>query len=192
MLKTSNIKKHKFSLIQEFLDLNFLSEEIVLAGGSLRSLINSDEIISDYDLFFLGENFVNNKEILEKKILELGGVKSFQCELDELRTFSLNGSKIQFITTPACSDVFRLLDSFDINACRFAFDGVNFYFFKQSIKDILKKHITIHKVTYPVATLKRIAKYNKKGYKITLAAKEFVLQVANNGLDMDLEKVYVD
>lgn len=189
MRKTKN---WKLNGIRSFLNYGFLQENIVLAGGSLRSLIDPLEPIQDYDIFFLGENPLSLKEEVENKIKKLGGKKTFQCDSDELRSFSLHGMKIQLIETKKYSSPEELILDFDINACMFALHQGELFFRKQSIKDIKKKHITINKVTYPVATLKRISKYQSKGYKITLAAAEFVKQVAENSLDMDLERVYID
>lgn len=193
MRKTKNIKDWKLNGIRSFLNYGFLQENIVLAGGSLRSLIDPLEPIQDYDLFFLGENPLSLKEDIENKIKKLSGKKTFQCDLDELRSFTLHGMKIQLIETQKkYSTPQELILDFDINACIFALHQGELFFRKQSIKDIKKKHITINKVTYPIATLKRISKYQSKGYKITLAAAEFVKQVAENSLDMDLDRVYID
>ena len=194
MFEIKNIKSQKFGAIQEFLDLNFLSNKIILAGGSLRTLINPDDKVVDYDLFFIGEDIGDIKNNLQQRIFDLGGKKIFQCKKDELRSFKLGEIKIQFISIQSIkyNSVEDLLNSFDINASRFAFDGESLYCFKESIADIFYNHISLHKVTYPTATLKRIAKYWEKGFKITRASKEFVRQVRDNGLDMDEEIVYVD
>lgn len=194
MFEIKNIKPQKFASIQEFLDLNFLSNRIILAGGSLRTLVNPDDKVIDYDLFFIGEEIEEIKNNLQQKIFDLGGKKIFQCKKDELRSFKLGEMKIQFISIQSIkyNSIEDLLNSFDINASRFAFDGEKLYCFKQSIADIFYNHISLHKVTYPTATLKRIAKYWEKGFKITRASKEFVRQVRDNGVDMDEEIVYVD
>lgn len=194
MYKLKNIQPRKFAAIQEFLDLNFLSNKVVLAGGSLRTLVNPDDKVVDYDLFFIGEEIEKIKNDLQQKIFDLGGKKMFQCKKDELRSFKLGEMKIQFISIQSIkyNSIEELLNSFDINASRLAFDGERLYCFKESIADIFYNHISLHKVTYPTATLKRIAKYWEKGFKITRASKEFVRQVRDNGLDMDEEIVYVD
>jgi hypothetical protein len=194
MIQIKNIKSAKFAAIQEFLNLNFLFDKIILAGGSLRTLINPDDKVVDYDLFFIGEEIEGAKNNLQQKIFDLGGKKIFQCKKDELRSFKLGEMKIQFISIQSIKyhSIEELLNSFDINASRFAFDGEKLYCFKESVADIFHNHISLNIVTYPTATLKRIAKYWEKGFKITRASKEFVRQVRDNGVDMDEEIVYVD
>jgi len=189
-----NIKQEKFRAIQNFLNLNIISNKIILAGGSLRTLVNQQDKVIDFDLFFLGEDIKEIKDILEGKILYLGGKKTFQCKEDELRSFEFCGMKIQFISLKGkkYNNAEELLDSFDINASRFALSSDGLYCYRESIGDIRHKHISIHKVSYPVATIKRIAKYHLKGYKITNAALEVTKQIAENGNEMDLELVYVD
>jgi hypothetical protein len=196
MFKTKNINRDRFFKIQRFLDYGFLGDGIVLAGGALRTLVDDTDIIQDFDLFFLGEEeeYKLKKDAIEEKIINGGGSKVFQCKEDELRSFVYNGDNIQLISIKNKKhfSVESLLDSFDINACRFAYYQDFLFFTKASVEDIKRKHISINIVAYPVATLKRICKYKEKGFKITLAAKEFVRQVAANSLEMDLETVYVD
>lgn len=198
MITTRNIKAWRFNAIRSFLSYGFLRENVVLAGGSLRTFVDPKEKIQDFDLFFLGEEIKSIKDKLEKDILESGGKKIYQCKEDELRSFEIHGMKIQLISIKdkKYKSVEDILNSFDINASRFALQtgyyNLRLSFSKESIQDVKKKHITINKVTYPVSTLKRIAKYKEKGYKITLAAKEFVSQVSKNSLDMDLDMVYID
>ena len=198
MIKTSNIKPWRFNAIRSFITYGFLRDNVVLAGGSLRTFVDPRDCVKDFDLFFLGEETKEIKDKLEDEIKAKGGKKSFQCKEDELRSFELHGMKIQLISikNKKYSSVEHLLDSFDINASRFALttEGGYFYlhFTEQSVRDIKKKHITINTVTYPVATIKRICKFKEKGYNVTLAAKEFVQQVSKNSQEMDLETVYVD
>lgn len=198
MIKTRKIKYWRFNAIKAFISYGFLRENVILAGGSLRTFVDPKDCVKDFDLFFLGEEIKETKDKLEEEIKAKGGKKIFQCKEDELRSFELHGMKIQLISikNKKYSSVEHLLDSFDINASRFALsvEGDYFYlhFTRQSILDIKKKHITINVVTYPVATIKRICKFKEKGYNVTLAAKEFVQQVSKNSQEMDLETVYVD
>jgi hypothetical protein len=199
MITTSNYKPWRINGIRSFLTYNFLSENVILAGGSLRTLINPEDSIQDFDLFFLGEEIAEIKDKVEKEILANGGKKIFQCKEDELRSFRLHGMKIQLIAlnNKKYNSVFELLDSFDINASRVALqrkaDGkLEIFLHKEAISDIRHKRVSIHRVTYAVATFKRICKFKEKGYSTTPAIKEFVNQVANSSATMDLETVYVD
>lgn len=192
--KTSNLKFWRYNKIHSFLQYRLLNDEVVLAGGALRTFLDPKETIVDYDLFILGERIKENKDEVEAKVIKFGGKKIFQCDEDELRTFELHGMKIQIISmkNKRVNSPEELMDSFDINAGRFIFFGDKLYFTKQSVKDVLTKTVSLHKITYPIASMKRLIKYSKKGYNISDASKEFIFQVANKSVDMDLETTYID
>lgn len=168
MIKTRNLKNWRFNAIRSFITYGFLRDNIVLAGGSLRTFVDPKDQVQDFDLFFLGEEIKEAKDKLEEKIKAKGGKKSFQCKEDELRSFELHGMKIQLISikNKKYSSVEHILDSFDINASRFALttEGSYFYlhFTEQSVRDVKRKHITINAVTYPVATIKKTLQIQRK------------------------------
>lgn len=137
-----------------------------LAGGALRSLLDPDQSVSDYDLFFKNVQAAEMMgEILEKqykfKLI-------FKCPKGELRTYKKHDIKIQLITKSSYKSVDDLLSSFDFTICMAAieFNGSprKLHFTCLWVDDVKKKHLRFHRITYPVATMNRMYKYREKGY----------------------------
>jgi hypothetical protein len=163
---------------QSFLSYNLINDGVWLAGGAIRSAI-MDEPIADYDLFFNSNIYSFNTII---RLEELGAELIFKCPEGKLTSFKLHGMKIQCITEDYYPSMESLVDTFDITACRYATDGKVIYTRYSSVRDTLSKKINLHRVTYPVATMKRVAKYAFKGYKLTdKASKLFVEDIYEKG-----------
>lgn len=178
--------------IQMFLDLGFLNtQDTWLGGGAIRAAFANEEI-ADYDMFF-GSSLAAAK--VEVELESLGAETIFKCPQGKLTTMKYQGMKIQLITEFFYFDMNQLIDTFDITACRFATDGNVIVTRYSSIRDTWKRQINLHRVDFPVATMKRIAKYIKKGYKLTnAAATSFVNGIYDRGrmhLELD-DRVYID
>lgn len=200
MIKIKNIREHKlekFNFIKPILSAN-----VSLAGGALTTLIDPTLEIADLDLFFVNVFGLDKKKLkddLEIKIIkDFKYEKIFQCKEDELRTY-LNPDpekfpKIQFIDIDkkAYSKPEDIISEFDINAGCIAYDGEFIYLKFSALRDIMHKHISLNKLTYPISTINRIAKYSRKGYRTTIAARDFVRLMENPENAMNTEIVYVD
>ena len=176
---------------QTFLTYELINDHVWLAGGAIRSAI-MDEPIADYDLFFYSIIDSFNTII---RLEELGAELIFKCPEGKLTSFKLHGMKIQCITEDFYASMVDLINTFDITACRYVTDGKIILTYYSSVRDTLSKKINLHRVMYPVATLKRIAKYAFKGYKLTnKASKFFVEGVYEKGLRQDPlnTRVYID
>ena len=155
MLKRANNQFNKF------IDLNLIDKNSYLAGGVFRHLFDKEDKIIDYDIFFKNED---GKTDIKEKLDKIGANNIFSCPNGKLFTYRYEDLKIQLITEFTYNNVFELVDSFDINACRFCYHENKFYFNKESIKDVKKKRITLHRADFPAATFNRIIKYKNKGY----------------------------
>lgn len=163
----------------------FTSRNVWLAGGALRGIIDKNNEISDFDVFFKNKSAYDNinARFERHKIFKL----VFSCPNNKLKTYSgiVNDDgkdyyiKIQLITPQFYDSPETLLDSFDINACRLMIDDKYLYTYRSVLQDIKHKEINLHNVTHPNATFKRMLKYQSKGYKIT-----------NNSIDFFVNKVY--
>lgn len=181
-----------------FLDLGFLNTETTwLAGGALRAATYNVmeavvEDIADYDLFFRDSLAAAKVEV---ELESLGAETVFKCPEGKLTTMKYNGMKIQLITEFFYDDMKHLINTFDIKACRYATDGDIMLTRYSAIRDTLKHEIHLHRIDFPVATMKRIAKYIQKGYKLTSAcATDFVSHIwlqGTNQLPLDT-RVYID
>ena len=105
---------------------------------------------------------------------------TFKCPKDELTTYvketEYGKMKVQLVTKLYYDDVEDLLDTFDINACRFAYNGNWVYASREAMRGAKKMEVTLNRVTHPNATFKRILKYRDKGYKVTNQAIDFFTQ----------------
>jgi len=181
-----------FYKIHEFLQLNLLDDHTWLGGGALRSALADDEDVIDYDLFF--NNSIAAKKV-EVELESLGAETIFKCPEGKLTTMVYNDMKIQLITEFYYINMDSCVNSFDINACRFITDGDIVLTKYSAVRDVLKKKITLNRVDFPTATMMRIAKYSKKGYRLDSShAKMFVESIWQRGkdnLDIDM-RVYID
>lgn len=170
--------------------LHIFYGDLILAGGSLRSYLNS-EPVDDYDLFlFDSDKF----DIVKNYLVKYGFRIKFECPEKKLLTLKHRNIKIQIISGLQVNNVENLLDSFDITVCQLATDGLYLFVYnKQVLKDLKNKHINFHKLQYPAATLGRILKYNKKGYILTPDAKiKFIDMIKNNQSEINGSLVYID
>jgi hypothetical protein len=168
-----------------FYNHEYLSDDVWLAGGSLRGIIGGKNTINDFDMFFRNQTACQNlvSRLEKHKILKL----VFSCSNNKLKTYSgiikPNDKsfyiKIQLITPKFYDSVEELLNSFDINACRLLMDNNFLYTYRSVLNDIKHREINLHNVTHPNATFKRMLKYQSKGYRIT-----------NHAIDFFVDKVY--
>jgi hypothetical protein len=189
-----NDKVHSF--VEIVFDNNlFRYYECILAGGSLRTLLDKKEEVKDFDIFFFNIKKAPDVERLLIKFHQYEVI--FKCPEGKLTSLynKKEDIKIQLITEKNYVNAEHLLNEFDINACRFAWDLSYLYTFKEAIRDVMFKCITLNKVTYPNATMKRIAKYINKGYTLTNeGVTTFVNEIYNMGVTQsDLNnRFYID
>lgn len=193
---TFNLHDNIYLLDTEVLQMVNNIDCLVLAGGALRKLVDNNDIIVDYDLFFL--NTPEKSSVKDNIVQNMKGSenykKVFECPEGKLYTFVRDdGIKLQIIDKRSYKDCDDLISSFDITASSACWDGVAFYKHERFVFDVLNKRLNINSVEYPVATLKRLMKYQSKGYKLTNeASKEFVMKVSSTEWgEQDLE-FYID
>lgn len=166
-----------------------------LAGGALRKAIDPNEIIQDYDLFFKDPEYV---PVIEEWCKEREFNVVFRCPEGKLITLKDKNKenprpKIQLITETYYDSMEFLIDSFDIKACRFAYDGDQFLAPYSSIRDVLKKQITLHRLTYPNASFRRILKYTEKGYKVPFETIDWYNRTISEMIEVDgMWRRYID
>ncbi len=145
---------------------------------------------------------------VREKLLAAGAKLIFECPEGKLYPYKFPntpidqdvfeiGAKVQLITEKPFINPIQLILGFDFGATCGAYDGVNFYIHPKMIKDIKTKTLSLIQLTYPIATLKRIVKYAKKGYKIHKIAEEFIMDMltfVTNGGNYDAEglRIYID
>ena len=170
--------------------LGIIGNGVVLAGGALRSLVDPEDIICDYDLFFTDTSKI---ESTKKYFLKKGYTKAFECPEGKLVTFKNEDTKVQLINKRDYSSCEDIIGSFDITACCAAYDGKEFYKHSRFVFDNLNKLINLNAIEYPMATMKRIAKYAQKGFRLTTEATDkFITFVNQVALTDDNRAFYID
>lgn len=160
-------------------------ENVIIAGGFCRSILLDDDV-KDFDIFFTGEDYIFDlvrtlksiifviKKYYPKyqflycfkktfNILELIVFDNFDTDKIEL--------KFQFIMTKYES-ITDVLESFDLNPCKVAWDGNTTYFTKSSMN--CYKYM-INFIDLSVNTFKpyRVAKYLNYGFDIGMSLEDF-------------------
>lgn len=135
--------------------------QVVIAGGSVRDWLMGREP-KDYDVFVLGAP--DQSEPFEQALADLEPVTVLDFHRSEpflQGTFRFGERIVQVMATPHTS-VDALLDSFDWNVCRFAYDG-------STVTDVCPvesirpgESLRLHRVTFPVATLRRGFRFSER------------------------------
>tara|TARA_Y100000310_G_scaffold30979_1_gene29406 strand:- start:9710 stop:10444 length:735 start_codon:yes stop_codon:yes gene_type:complete len=164
---------------------------LILAGGVFRYLVDPDEEIKDYDLFFQDRDAVDATQAYLKN---LGYEMVFECPEGSLKTYAKGDlPKVQLITKWYYANLSEVISSFDITACCAAWCGESYETHKRFYSDVLNKNIYLNTVQYPVATLNRIIKYVGKGYKLSRTGNlDFITTINSTELDEDHLVFYID
>jgi hypothetical protein len=110
-----------------------------------------------------------------------------------MTTLRLGSEKIQLIKLVTYDSVEDILQSFDFTACMAATDGISIWFTTSFVKDVKRRELRLNKLSYPIATLKRFAKYVVKGYNAKKFAAEYVESVRSTDFSENaLEREYID
>lgn len=180
---------------------HFLDDNVVLAGGALKSLFDNKPI-NDYDLFVLANSpseLLDRKASVEKILIANKFKQVFKCPQGELSTFRYGPYKVQIINVghKLYSSPEDIIDQFDFNLCRMAMtvNSHNLTIDPKALKDLRTKRLSIHKITNPSSTINRLVKYRNAGFNIVPAIKDFVSHFSNNvqfNIPMNLDIIYVD
>ena len=72
--------------------------------------------------------------------------------------------KLQIVKIGTYNSVLELISFFDFTLCQLAYDGEMLYSGEFTLFDLMRKRIVINKITYPVASLRRLIKYTNQGF----------------------------
>jgi hypothetical protein len=166
------------------------SPGLYLAGGALRSVLNNEKI-NDFDFFFSSKGV---RDQFLKFLISEKAETTFKCPEDKLICTKLNEQKNQLISTEYYEDQESVIRFFDFNVAMFCLEGTTLLTYSSSMEDLINKELTLNTLTYPSATIKRIAKYISYGYFVK---KEFyndiVNRISNHHPDIkDTELIYID
>ena len=136
-----------------------------IAGGALRRTLLRQEPESDFDFFF------RDAEQLAAfaAALEVKGLVKIRETVHHLHYRGVVGDggvprDIQCIRFAFYPSAQAVIDSFDYTICQVAFDGQTVTLGDFTLWDLGRKRLAIHKITYPVATMRRMIKYTAQGF----------------------------
>lgn len=216
--KLVNLDPARLDKVNWILKSGIINKDVWLAGGSLRTLIDSKDTVCDYDIFFKYDvrqhntidaywhKHLDNVKQVREKLNNLGFKCTFECPEGKLYTYQKvvaegRGIKEVIKVQLVCEHFYQtpeeLLSTFDITPCLFATNGEFLWTYKKALIAVRYKRCAIHKLTYPVATFKRILKYSNKGYNVHWAIEDYVRELSNlvlaNGiLTSDQMRFYID
>ncbi len=201
LVKLINLDPARLDKIAWILASGLINKDVWLAGGALRTLIDQNETICDYDLFFREVNtpHKSNVRIVQEKLIKLGFKLTYECPEGKLYTYEkknycticntevrdfshspcwssnkVKDLKVQLITEHFYSSPEELLSTFDLSPTYFCTNGEYLWTSRQAIRSVKKKVCSLLKLSYPVSTFNRIIKYCGKGYSCLPAIETYV------------------
>lgn len=135
-----------------------------IAGGAIRRTLIGQSLDSDFDFFFRDETALEEWQAKLPDTFSLvretqhhkhwrGVPEGFDRALD-----------VQAIKFAFYDSAEAVIDSFDYTITMFALNGTDLVTTPEALWDLGRKRLAIHKVTYPVATMRRMLKYTKQGF----------------------------
>ncbi|WP_145413442.1 hypothetical protein [Paenibacillus xylanexedens] len=152
-----------------------VKDKMWLAGGAIRRTLIQNELDSDFDFFF------KDKETLESyaKLLEKSKArKTAENEHQVTYCLDVKGKNriIQLVRINYYQNPESVLDSFDFTITQFLFDGDNLYCGKHSLWDLARRKLALHKLTFGVATMRRLIKYTKQDFTACAGVMQSILE----------------
>ncbi len=147
-----------------------------LAGGALRRTISGQPLDSDFDFFFASKEQLEefSKAIRNEPNIRVLKERQNQNNLQLLLELSeemgvdkgifQKNITVQCISIGFYNGIEAVLDSFDFTICQFGFDGQQLYCGDYALWDLARKRVVVNKITYPVASVRRLIKYTGQGF----------------------------
>jgi hypothetical protein len=136
-----------------------------IAGGSLRRTLQGKEPESDFDFFFRDADQL----ALFVRKLEDRGLEKIRETAHHVHYRGRLGSEaalrdVQCIRFSFYESASAVINSFDYTICMLAFDGKTLTLGDFTLWDLGRKRLAIHKISFPVSTMRRMLKYTSQGF----------------------------
>jgi hypothetical protein len=137
-------------------------DNVCIAGGYVVDLLFDLDVSSDVDLYIYGTKKQSTIDQIAKNVIDLTGGK-IVCETKGVMTLrTKKGRSVQVINATHRNSIEEILEGFDIEVCKVAFDGYQIIYGMQDIKTALDGMICYPEITIKNMTIERIAKYVHK------------------------------
>jgi len=165
-----------------------------LGGGALRRTLIGMPLDSDFDFFFRDEDtFKSWESSLPNSMTKVRETKH-HTEYKGVIKGSDIPVVIQAIKFKYYEDTQSVLDSFDYTITQFAYQGDWLYTTPEALWDLGRKRLALHRVTYPVATMRRMLKYCNQGFTACGGCMQQLYQMTMDNPEalMQMDITYVD
>lgn len=148
-----------------------------LAGGALRRTFIGQDLDSDFDFFFASEA---QRDTFIAELIELGAKQVSKNEHQQTYIVDAAGAerKVQCVCIRYYAKPEDVIDSFDFTITQFAYDGTDVVCGKYSLWDLGQRRLVLHKLTFGVATMRRMIKYVKQGFTACAGCMQSILEAA--------------
>jgi hypothetical protein len=164
-----------------------------LAGGAIRRAIKDGKSDSDWDVFFSSKE---EKELFIKECEKQDSIsEEKQNENNHQFILTVGAEKytVQCITIAYYETPEKVIETFDFTICQFVTDGVSLWAGETSLYDLGRMRLVVNKISYPVASLRRLLKYTKQGfYACNGCLTQLLSSVAQNPAMLDQKFKYID
>lgn len=165
-----------------------------MAGGALRRTLAGHALDSDFDFFFSSADAL---EAWEKK---LPSTLKLVRETEHHKHYrgTIEGSDlpvdIQAIRFRFYANAEEVIDSFDYTITMFCLDGSDLVTTPHALWDLGRRKLAVHKITYPVATMRRLLKYTKQGFTACSGCLQSILKETASSPEAmgQLDITYID
>lgn len=166
-----------------------------IGGGAIRRTLIGQPLDSDFDFFFRSKDRFDKWLAEKPKTMNVTRETKHHVQLegtigDSQLPIVVQGINFQYYPDGAPT----IPDSFDYTITQFVLSGKSLYTTDIALWDLGRKKLSINKITYPVASMRRMLKYTKQGFTACAGCmQDLFTQTAQNPeamASMDVE--YVD
>lgn len=147
-----------------------------MAGGAIRRTLIGQALDSDFDFFFKSAEALADWESGLPSGLKL--VR--ETEHHKHWRGTIAGSDlpidVQAIRFRFYDNAEQVIDSFDYTVTMFVLDGDDMVTTPYALWDLGRRKLAVHKISYPVATMRRLLKYTKQGFTACAGCLQSILK----------------
>ncbi|MCI0558112.1 MAG: hypothetical protein MN733_06425 [Nitrososphaera sp.] len=182
-------------VLSEYVKPNWQTGPWVAGGCIRRLLLGDDPFESDVDVFFASETqkeeWVVRIKAMYPQAVSLANANNITIDCGEVlgvKRLKLQAVHVAYYETPQA-----VIDSFDYTICQLVTDGQTLENGEFTLWDLARKRLVLHKLEYPVPTMRRMIKYAKQGfYACPGMMNDLLTRVLQNPRLIDSEILYID
>ncbi|TQN55362.1 hypothetical protein FLX27_29990 [Agrobacterium tumefaciens] len=147
-----------------------------MAGGAIRRTLIGQALDSDFDFFF------KSAEALAEWESGLPSGLKLVRETEHHKHWrgTIYGSDlpidVQAIRFRFYENAEQVIDSFDYTVTMFVLDDDDMVTTPYALWDLGRRKLAVHKISYPVATMRRLLKYTKQGFTACAGCLQSILK----------------